>query len=315
MRTSAHLLTLLGILAAALAGGCGGHGHEAPYRGALEVPAVFPKSAPDDVLPAEPPPFRTDAFPCSRCHAGGEETPDTAPAMPHAQHLAKGIECGDCHEDVTNPVLPDPEFCAECHPPEKRGGERVLAYFAAVTGEDGEITFPHRWQVKVKSPAHDRHAAAGVECSACHGEPSNGPFARPRSAVLMQRCMTCHTERNVKNTCETCHEEGTRPPHEQIVLHHAEQQRGCLDCHDRANRDVLHLANGTPVPFTESYRLCGQCHGPRLRDWKLGLHGKRTGSWSGAKEYLLCAHCHNPHSPRFEPMTPLPPPVRPEEIR
>ena len=65
--------------------------------------------------------------------------------------------------------------------------------------------------------------------------------------------------------------------HTDIALHHAEDIRWCLDCHDADNRDVLHLQNGDKIEFTESYRLCGQCHGDKYRDWKKGIHGKRTG--------------------------------------
>jgi len=59
----------------------------------------------------------------------------------------------------------------------------------------------------------------------------------------------------------------------------------------------------------EVLSLCGQCHGEKYRDWRVGVHGKRTGDWNGKKRYLLCAHCHNPHTPRFSPIKPLPPPV------
>ena len=98
--------------------------------------------------------------------------------------------------------------------------------------------------------------------------------------------------------------------HEEIVLNHGGKNRWCLDCHDAENRDMLHLADGTLVDFKESYRLCGQCHGPKLRDWKAGVHGRRTGFWNGQKRYLLCAHCHNPHSPKFKKLKPEPPPVK-----
>lgn len=101
--------------------------------------------------------------------------------------------------------------------------------------------------------------------------------------------------------------------HENIKLKHAEDQRWCLDCHNPTDRDTLRSAGGKPIPFTESYYLCGQCHGTHFRDWKAGVHGKRTGFWNGKKEYRLCVHCHNPHQPRFKPLEPLPPPVRPED--
>jgi hypothetical protein len=123
-------------------------------------------------------------------------------------------------------------------------------------------------------------------------------------------CSNCHEDLPVNTTQRVLTKK-----HKEIVLHHDEQNRWCLDCHDAKDRDKLHLASGKPIEFTESYRLCGQCHGPTLRDWKAGEHGKRTGSWNGKKQYLLCANCHNPHSPRFKPLQPLPPPVRPENLR
>jgi hypothetical protein len=119
--------------------------------------------------------------------------------------------------------------------------------------------------------------------------------------------------------CSGCHADLTpdthRRPltamHEDIVLKHDEEHRWCLDCHDAANRDWLHLASGERVSFDESYRLCGQCHGEKYRDWRAGVHGRRTGEWNGHKKYLLCAHCHNPHRPRFQPIEPKPAPRRP----
>lgn len=122
--------------------------------------------------------------------------------------------------------------------------------------------------------------------------------------------------------CSDCHADMEPNPnrrelvdmHEDMVLDHAEGQRWCLDCHNLNDRDSLHLVSGEVIPFTESYRLCGQCHGDKLRDWKVGVHGKRTGYWNGEKQYLLCAHCHNPHSPSFKPLQPMPPPIRPENL-
>jgi len=119
----------------------------------------------------------------------------------------------------------------------------------------------------------------------------------------------------------------------QAMFDHDAEHRWCLDCHDNADRDVLHLSSGDPVPFTESYRLCGQCHGDKYRDWRAGVHGKRIGHWDGEKTYFLCVNCHNPHSPRFKgvmeidvagqktttptpsEIKPEPRPRRPEEMR
>jgi hypothetical protein len=123
--------------------------------------------------------------------------------------------------------------------------------------------------------------------------------------------------------CSECHNELEPNPqrrvledaHDDIVFKHDEKNRWCLSCHDLKNRDKLHLADGRLLDFTESFKLCGQCHGPKLRDWKAGVHGRRTGSWNGQKKYLLCAHCHNPHSPKFKTLKPEPAPIRPENLR
>jgi len=122
--------------------------------------------------------------------------------------------------------------------------------------------------------------------------------------------------------CSECHDPNTLPPNPRhrklrsphdpntIVLNH--DGLWCLDCHNADDRDVLRRASGGVIKFEESYQLCGQCHGERLRDWKAGVHGKRTGQWNGKKEYLLCVNCHSPHSPRFGAIPPEPPPVKPQ---
>ena len=123
--------------------------------------------------------------------------------------------------------------------------------------------------------------------------------------------------------CTDCHEKGAEfdrtrrelSQHDEIKLEHDAEHRWCLDCHDADDRDKLRLASGDKIAFAESYKLCGQCHGDKYRDWRAGVHGRRTGMWNGKKTYLLCVHCHSPHSPKFKALRPSPPPVRPEQIR
>jgi hypothetical protein len=119
--------------------------------------------------------------------------------------------------------------------------------------------------------------------------------------------------------CSDCHAEmkpdlqrrELRDEHTAIFLQHAAGQLWCLDCHHPEDRDTLRLVTGEGILFAESFRLCGQCHGKQLRAWQVGIHGRRTGHWNGEKEYMLCTRCHNPHIPRFQAPTPLPPPERP----
>jgi hypothetical protein len=86
----------------------------------------------------------------------------------------------------------------------------------------------------------------------------------------------------------------------------------CLDCHHAEDRNYLvPLSDGKAIKFEHSYLLCGKCHGTKYRDWRYGIHGRRTGYWNGEKTYYLCTSCHDPHSPKFKPLQPMPPPHKP----
>ena len=310
----------LGLFAAATSG-CGRVEGRTSWQAAMHSQLAAPRTAPADaVFPVPPPPFSTGIFPCSRCHEGGApaaSTADQLPAMPHGLHVRSGLECADCHMagGGDDPAIPAREVCDTCHGDPAKLSVAAAAYFARVSTSEGITQFPRRWVTPDVDPQHARHAKASVACAACHGEPADAPFTKTRSVPLMERCIACHEERAKPVKCDTCHKTKTQMQHVNIVLHHAEKDRGCLDCHDALDRDVLRLANGTKIPFGESFKLCGQCHGTQYRDWKIGLHGKRTGEWNGRREYRLCVSCHWPHEPRFASMAPSPPPARPEEVR
>ena len=163
--------------------------------------------------------------------------------------------------------------------------------------------------VAVAAAARPAHAAPPAAPPNNEERTRQFPVAPPPFSEGIFPCSECHKEMTPNPKRRVLTEE-----HTNIVLNHG-PGRWCLDCHDLTNRDKLHLISGEKIGFDESYRLCGQCHGDKYRDWKVGVHGKRTGYWNGQKQYLLCANCHNPHSPRFKPLQPLPPPVRPGNIR
>lgn len=132
--------------------------------------------------------------------------------------------------------------------------------------------------------------------------------------------------------CADCHQLFDSPPverrrlvqHTNIVLRHGMNDR-CFNCHDRKDRTKLVLHDGSLIGFGEVPRLCSQCHGTVFRDWQRGTHGKTMGSWdvrSGKQHRLDCNECHDPHSPAYQPVAPLPGPrtlrmgdqtTRPEE--
>jgi hypothetical protein len=182
--------------------------------------------------------------------------------------------------------------------------------------------------------------AAATGATGCHGGDADGASDAPAVFVRVpavsstvpgaQRSTTTLVEvppppfSEGVFPCSECHALPDLPPnrvrralvdaHDDIVLAHDAEHRWCLDCHDATDRDSLHLASGDLVPFAQSYTLCGQCHGEKARDWRAGVHGRRTGFWNGRKEYLLCVHCHDPHAPRFKALAPMPAPLRPERI-
>lgn len=137
------------------------------------------------------------------------------------------------------------------------------------------------------------------------------PVPKPPFSAGIYPCTHCHDRPDDYNPTQRI----LVSKHTDIKLVHGSREQWCYDCHNPSNRDMLRLAGGRLVSFDRSYELCGQCHGEKLRDWRVGIHGRRIGCWNGPREYLLCVNCHNPHSPHFKPLHPLPRPKQPNEIQ
>jgi hypothetical protein len=156
---------------------------------------------------------------------------------------------------------------------------------------------------------------APFECRAVRNDTPVGaeqyPVPKPPFSKDVYPCTRCHDKPDDSNPTPR----NLLAAHLDIKLAHGSREQWCYDCHNPSNRDMLRLAGGRLIPFETSYNLCGQCHGEKLRDWRRGVHGRRTGCWNGEREYLLCVNCHNPHSPEFKPMHPKPRPRRPTEIQ
>jgi hypothetical protein len=93
----------------------------------------------------------------------------------------------------------------------------------------------------------------------------------PFSEEYIFPCSDCHADLEVNEERRELVD-----MHDDIILDHGPKERWCLDCHNANDRDNLHLVSGVLVGFDESYKLCGQCHGTIFRDWRAGIHGKRT---------------------------------------
>jgi hypothetical protein len=127
--------------------------------------------------------------------------------------------------------------------------------------------------------------------------------------------------------CYTCHDKKNPPPlrfdknqvlvvpeeHAEVKMGHGSHNRNnlCYNCHNEGNLLTFSTRSGTAIKFADSPQLCGSCHGPNLRDWEAGVHGRMNGYWNrklGEARRLDCVNCHNPHAPRIPTRPPAPAP-------
>lgn len=137
------------------------------------------------------------------------------------------------------------------------------------------------------------------------------PFKVPPRKGEMEYypCMECHEDQETNPKERELTEE-----HDDFKLEHGGGRFWCITCHLEKNRDFLRSLKNEKIDFNASYLLCGQCHSPRQKDWYMGAHGKRVGTWYGERLILLCVECHNPHSPSIKRKPADPPPKGIREI-
>jgi hypothetical protein len=141
-------------------------------------------------------------------------------------------------------------------------------------------------------------------------------------------CSDCHADQVTNRHVRKLTEE-----HEVLDFQHGGGRFWCYDaCHNPKDMDHLVSLHGEPIGFDESYKLCGQCHFQRQKDWYFGGHGKRAGSfeiprevpaeaaeidfsdrekigtWQGERVIHICTDCHDAHSPSIKAYEPSPPP-------
>lgn len=156
-------------------------------------------------------------------------------------------------------------------------------------------------------PVPERAMVAGEDISP---EPRRVALGDPpivHVAAFDRDCMDCHM---IFKTAEWWDHDRPLLQHRHVQLAHGLNDR-CLGCHDRLDRNLLVSGQGETVPFDQSSRHCGMCHGPAYRDWEVGSHGKALGSWdtqSPERARTECVACHDPHAPAYEPYVPLPAP-------
>lgn len=140
-------------------------------------------------------------------------------------------------------------------------------------------------------------------------------------------CSDCHSDQQPNPTPRVLKDE-----HVNLDFQHGGGRFWCYTCHNEKNMDRLRLLDGRTVSFNDAYKLCGECHFQRQKDWYFGGHGKRAGTWTnprkiplthaemsfkdrkkigtwrGPRVLLDCTECHDAHSPAIKPYKPSPPP-------
>ena len=223
-----------------------------------------------------------------------QERAPPRPTVNHALHLARDLECIDCHDpnETGTPVMPAAETCFECHETLAEESEGVRAYFDATRQPDGSYRFqrPSYWYDLIVE--HKAHAGYQVGCADCHGEPAEAAYSRPDPMVVKQDCMGCHATREASNECATCHTETSpskRPPY-----------------HDRAFK-TRHGGKAPPAWRAGAGASCAICHAVpqdcdschkevmpsshRTRAFQL-THGTDVDSWNAPWTAVSCSLCH-----------------------
>jgi hypothetical protein len=157
------------------------------------------------------------------------------------------------------------------------------------------------------------------------------PFkVTPRKPALsVYPCTNCHDNTFVDPRVRQLKDE-----HTALEFDHGGGRIWCYDaCHNGRDMDRLVSLRHRAIDYDEPFKLCGQCHFQKQKDWAFGGHGRRAGAWPvpaavplgreqlrvmerekigtwrGPREVLACPACHNPHSPSIKPYKPSPPPT------
>jgi hypothetical protein len=114
----------------------------------------------------------------------------------HKRHAELNLQCTFCHKTAVTAeraAFPAWKTCHTCHT------------------EKAEQPIPSRRVYKLPDFvffSHARHAAAKVECAACHGDLKAQDRIELHRSTKMAACVGCHKETKASIVCTVCHELG-----------------------------------------------------------------------------------------------------------
>ncbi len=168
---------------------------------------------------------------------------------------------------------------------------------------------------------------SGLDCYACHeeNEPVT-PFRNEAGEIILSsdhrdlvfsrlNCKACHPEESPYEL-DWDNDGNTIIPeeHAHLTISHGPggTNNDCMICHDSENLAVLKTKTGERLKPEQSNQFCRDCHGPKYRDWEIGIHGRLNGYWDESAGQRLkkdCTSCHDPHYPAFFPYAPARAPI------
>lgn len=242
---------------------------------------------------------------CAFCHLGaaaGEGgkvaaliIPPPNLRFPHKKHLARNIQCAQCHGQVaelelaTRDQLPRMAGCFACHAMSgaSQGEAKSACTTCHLTQPDGRMQTsfgsteiaPPRW---LHNAGHDadwieRHKTIAADDSAF--------------------CGTCHTDKY----CADCHDGKVRPrkvhPNDWLSMHpQAARQDNprCVSCHqEQVFCADCHRRTGVARDAPSGARMGGRRFHPPASEWTTGPRSPMHHSWEAARNLNVCVSCHS----------------------
>ena len=224
---------------------------------------------------------------------GGGADPREELIFSHQFHIEEAeATCQDCHSSAEQSSAPEDNLypgqavCAECHDVEDK------AECTGCHANPDRIVPLEGFHPDYEVFAHNKHTAAGYDCSVCHAGVSKSTQWSVDEKLLpsMSDCIDCHSEEGQTLECGSCHF-GKHP------------QPGDLSFMEWTRTHGLEAAFD-PEHFQEYFELgyCEDCHqGLNLRGevhqpgW-LFVHGDEAAAGSDCfvchEDRLECSNCH-----------------------
>jgi nitrate/TMAO reductase-like tetraheme cytochrome c subunit len=253
--------------------------------------ALGAAAAASSAFAAAPAPEPSVTETCLACHgdkdakgSSGKSIAVDGEKFAKSVHGQLGLQCTDCHADVSPDKLPHPEKlkpvnCALCH------DKAVKEYAGTVHGQ-----------------ARKGGNTIAATCTDCHGThdilPSKDPASHTNHANIEATCSKCHGNAAMAAAGKVPGGNIAGKFHDSIhgqALTGAAQASAptCNNCHGshniRPKSDPKSRTNRANIPDT-----CGSCHKPQRAAYMDGMHGKLR--QDGMLEAPGCTDCHSAHS-------------------